>query len=184
MAIGTISTYAVFQSTLTDVSKVETNLTTEQEQLSSGNTSQDFTGMADDTQQYLSLDATIAKTNQYLNDNQVVEARINTTSSALDQVISTATSLQSLISQRAAASSGNAGFQHAASGHMADAGGPAQHPGRRPVYLQRHAHRYAGRSIPHDFPTLHAAGHARRQLLPGQHAGHDSARQRQHHPDL
>ena len=97
---NTISTYAVFQSTLADVSNTESQLTSEQEQLSSGNAAQNFAGMADQAQQYLSLNATISRTNQYLNNNQIIEARVSTTSSVLGQVITTANSLQSLISQQ------------------------------------------------------------------------------------
>lgn len=100
MAISTISTYAVVQSTLSDVSKVEANLQQEQEQLSSGNASQDFAGLDSKVQQYLSLDAVLSKTNQYLNDNQIIETRINTTSTVLSQVISSGNDLANLISQR------------------------------------------------------------------------------------
>lgn len=110
MAVDSISTYALFQSTLGDVSKLEAELSNAQQQLSSGNKSQDFAGMASEVQQFLSLNASIAKTSQYLNDNQVIAARINTTSSALDQVISVANSLQSLISQRRTGVSNTAAF--------------------------------------------------------------------------
>src|SRR4029077_12958978 len=110
MAVDSISTYALFQSTLNDVSKTESDLSTEQQQLSSGNKSQNFAGMASQVQQFLSLNASIAKTSQYLNDNQVVEARINTTSAALDQVISIGNSLQNLISQRRTGVSNSAAF--------------------------------------------------------------------------
>jgi len=110
MSVDTISTYATYQSTLNDVSKVMANLATAQQQISSGNKSQDFTGMAQQSQQYLSIDTILSKTNQYLNDNQVVEARIATTATALDQIITTATSLQSLISQRRSGAGNNAAF--------------------------------------------------------------------------
>jgi flagellar hook-associated protein 3 FlgL len=110
MTLSTVSTYAVFQSTLNDVSKTETELSKQQIQLSSGNKSQDFSGMADQTQQFLSLDNVLAKTNQYINDNQIVETRINTTSSVLDQVTTLTNTLQSLISQRRNGVSSNGAF--------------------------------------------------------------------------
>lgn len=100
MAVTGISTYEVFQTTITDVTKTMNSLLNAQAQLSSGNKSSDFTGMADQAQQYLSLDNILSKTNQYLNDNQIVETRISTTSAVLDQTITTATSLQNLISSR------------------------------------------------------------------------------------
>ena len=110
MAISNVSTYTVLQTTLNDVSKVETDLTNEQEQLSSGNKSQDFTGMSAQVQQYLSLDNVLTKTNQYLTDNQIVETRINGTSTALTQIINAATSLQNLVAQRLTGVSNNAAF--------------------------------------------------------------------------
>src|SRR5579884_3950680 len=100
MAVHTVSSYSVIQTTLNDVSKVESDLSNEQTQLSSGMKSRDFAGMSGDTQQFLSLDGEISKAGQYLSDNQIVEARINTTSQVLDQVISLGNSLAGLISQR------------------------------------------------------------------------------------
>lgn len=100
MAIPVVSTYSVIQRTLDDVSKVQNDLIQNQIQLSSGKKAQDFTGMADQVQDYLSLDGVISKVNQYLSDNQIVETRINTTSTALGNVLGTANNLLSLISQR------------------------------------------------------------------------------------
>lgn len=110
MPVSIISTYAAFQSTLNDVSKVENDLTNAQGQLSSGNKSPDFAGLADQAQQYLTLGSTVSRTNQYLNDNQVVEARINTTTTILSQVISTATDLNNLIANRRTGIIDNGGF--------------------------------------------------------------------------
>lgn len=112
MTIGTVSTYAVFQSTLRDVSNTETELNKAQMKLSSGDASQDFGEMGGQTQQYLSLSATINRNAQYLNNHKVVEASVNTASSTLSQVISTATSLQSLLSQRITGVSNSAAFSN------------------------------------------------------------------------
>ena len=100
MAVNPISTYAIVQSTLSDVNNVEGNLQREQEQVSSGNASQDFAGLGGQVQQFLSIDSVLSHTNQYLNDNKIVETRVATTSSVLGQVITTASSLQNLISSR------------------------------------------------------------------------------------
>ena len=110
MTIGNVSTYTILQTTLTNVTKVEGDLNTEQEQLSSGNKSADFTGLADQTQQFLSLDNILSKTNQYLSDNKVVETRLSATSTALTQIINSATSFQSLLSQRLSGVSNSAAF--------------------------------------------------------------------------
>lgn len=100
MAIDILSTLSTFQKTLSDMGKVQNDLAKEQIQISSGIKSPDFAGMSSDTQQYLALDATIGRLTQYQNDNQVVLSRINTTSTALGQVIDTASALQKLILQR------------------------------------------------------------------------------------
>ena len=110
MSVSPISTYSAVQSTLNDVSKVVANLQQEQEQVSSGNASQDFAGMSSQVQQYLSLDAVLSKTDQYLNNNKIIETRINSTSSALSGIVSSATDLQNLISQRRTGVANSAAF--------------------------------------------------------------------------
>lgn len=110
MPVDNISTYAVFQSTLNDITKVIGELADAQRQLSSGKRSQDFTGMAVDVQQYLSLDSIQRKTAQYINDNGIVLTRIETTASVLDQVIESSSNLLTLISQRRTNVLNNAAF--------------------------------------------------------------------------
>jgi len=110
MTIGTIGTFALFQTTLNDVSTVETNLTNEQQQLSSGNQFQNFADMGGQTQQFLSLSDSIARTTQYLDNHRPIEANVNSTSSILSQVITTATNLQNLMVQRLTGVQGNANF--------------------------------------------------------------------------
>jgi len=111
MAVSTISTYSILQSTLNDVSRVEAELQQQQIQLSSGNKSRDFAGLGDQVQQFLALDASIRKADQYINDNQVVEDRMNATGTALTGIIDTATVLQSLIAQRRTGVGNSAAFE-------------------------------------------------------------------------
>jgi flagellar hook-associated protein 3 FlgL len=110
MAVNGVSTFQVFQQTLTDVIKVQTELTQQQGQLSSGNKSRDFAGIANQLQQYLSLNESVSKSDQYLNDNQIIIERLDTTSSILNQLITTATELNSLISQRRTGVQSNGAF--------------------------------------------------------------------------
>jgi flagellar hook-associated protein 3 FlgL len=110
MAVNGISTFQVFQQTLNDVTKVQTELTQQQGQLSSGNKSRDFAGIANQLQQYMSLSESISKSDQYLNDNQILIERLDTTSSILNQLITTATELNSLISQRRTGVQSNGAF--------------------------------------------------------------------------
>jgi flagellin-like hook-associated protein FlgL len=110
MPLGPISTFAATQSTLSDVSKVIANLQQQQQQVSSGNASSDFAGMDSEVQQYLSLDSILSRTDQYLNNNKIIETRLNTTSTTLSEIIKTATDLQNLISQRRTGVANSAAF--------------------------------------------------------------------------
>ncbi len=110
MAVDILGSLALFQTTLNNVAKVQNDLTQAQIQLSSNQKSQDFAGMASETQQYLALDAIVAKLGQYQNDNQIVLSRVNTTSSVLGQIIDSASELQSLILQRRSGTFDEASF--------------------------------------------------------------------------
>lgn len=111
MSVGHISTYAVHQNTLRDATKVQQTLSDLQSQISSGSKSQDFSGLGGSTsEQFLLLENKIAKSDSYINDNNLVQTRINATDNALGQVIEAATSLKSLISQRRNISSNTAAF--------------------------------------------------------------------------
>jgi len=98
------------QSAINNADIVMNNLNTEQEQVSSGMVSNNFGGMASQTQQYLSLDNILATTNQYLTSNKVVETQINATSTALSSLTTVGTSLQSLLSERMSGTSNSAAF--------------------------------------------------------------------------
>lgn len=111
MSVGRISTFALYQTTLNDASKVQANLGNLQQQLSSGDKSQDFAGLGgSSSEQFLLLEGKIAKTETYLNNNKIVTTRLNTTDNVLGQVIDTASNLRSLISQRRNISSNSAAF--------------------------------------------------------------------------
>ena len=110
--VATVSTYSILQRTINDVSKVQNNLFDQQIQLSSGKKSQDFTGMADQSQEYLSLDATMRKNDQYLNDNQLIETRLNSTSNSLTNIVTITNGLQTLLSQRRTGVDNTAAFQN------------------------------------------------------------------------
>lgn len=117
MSVGRISTFALHQSTLRDTSKVEVNIADLQQQLSSGAKSQDFAGLGgSQSEQFLLLENKIAKTDNYLNNNKVVETRIDSTDNTLGQVIDTASNLKSMISQRRNAASNSAAFPDALRG--------------------------------------------------------------------
>ncbi len=108
MSIGRISTYGMQQITLKNASQLQANLADLQTQLSSGMKSQDFTGIASQTEQFLSLENRIARTKLHQDNNKLAESRLNSTSNALEQLITTGTDLKNLVLLRrnqAAASS-------------------------------------------------------------------------------
>jgi flagellar hook-associated protein 3 FlgL len=98
--IGRISTFAIHQSTLRDASRTQEELANLQIQLSSGLKSQSFTGIADQTEQFLGLESKMSRTKLYKDNNAVVATRLETTDNVLGQVIETVTSLRNLIIQR------------------------------------------------------------------------------------
>lgn len=111
MPITNVSTHQLFLQTLSDVTKVSADLAQQQGQLSSGNKSRDFAGIAPQLQQYTALTASIAQSDQYLNDNQVVLARLETSSNVLNQLVTVATELNNLIANRRTGVQLNAAFQ-------------------------------------------------------------------------
>jgi len=117
MSVGHISTYALYQTTLQDSSKVQQNLADLQSQLSSGSKSQDFAGLGGSAAaQFLSLENKISKSTNYVSENSIVSTRLNSTDNVLSQVIESATNLQALISQRRTAGSSSASFGDALQG--------------------------------------------------------------------
>lgn len=117
MSVGHISTYALYQTTLQDSSKVQQNLADLQSQLSSGSKSQDFAGLGGSVAaQFLSLENKISKSTNYVDENQIISTRLNSTDNVLSQVIESATNLKSLISQRRTAGSNSASFNDAIQG--------------------------------------------------------------------
>lgn len=100
MAVNRVSTFALFQSTLGNVAKVDAQLANLQNQLSSGFKSKDFEGISDNATRYMQLEDRLARMKQYSQTNSVVQTRIDTTDTILSQIISVATEIKNLISQR------------------------------------------------------------------------------------
>jgi flagellar hook-associated protein 3 FlgL len=97
VGVGRVSTYALHQSTLRDTSRLISELSDAQTQLSSGYRSQNFAGIASQSEQFLMLEAKISRSDMYMESNALALSRINTTSTVLDQVITSATDLKNLV---------------------------------------------------------------------------------------
>jgi flagellar hook-associated protein 3 FlgL len=111
MAIDRISTYGLFQTTFSNISKVDGDLSNLQNQLSSGFKSSTFDGISANAQQFLQLDDKLSRTDHYINNNSIINVRVNSTNNVLSQVISTANELKNLILQRRNASNDVGVFQ-------------------------------------------------------------------------
>ncbi|NBX03085.1 MAG: hypothetical protein EBR02_03270 [Alphaproteobacteria bacterium] len=87
MSVDSVSSYSLYQSTLRDASKVMADLARNQMQTSTRLKSQDFAGMANDAEQFLSLDSKMTRNQQYINNNKIASARLEQTSTALGSMI-------------------------------------------------------------------------------------------------
>lgn len=100
MAITRVSTFAMHQSTLSDVTRLQSNLANLQNQISSGVKSDSFEGLNGQVEPFVQFEAKIKKTQTLLENNTIIMARMQTTDVALDQVINIADDFQDLLIQR------------------------------------------------------------------------------------
>ena len=73
-----ISDYAQHTRTLAFITQTRGHLTDLQTQIASGRKSQTFTGISRDASRLVRLESAVARTNQYIKDNQLVERRLQT----------------------------------------------------------------------------------------------------------
>jgi flagellar hook-associated protein 3 FlgL len=99
MTISRVTNFAMLNHTLGDVTDVQKQLATLQQQISSGLKSQDFKGLNGQVEQYTQLTARIANATGYQNGNQNGIARLQTADHAMDQMTSIADDMENLIVQ-------------------------------------------------------------------------------------
>jgi flagellar hook-associated protein 3 FlgL len=97
MTIQRISTYAVHQSTLRDSTRVQSELANLQGQLSSGKKTDKFLGLDGNVEQFVQLDAKIRKTDVYINNNELVLARLNTTQVTMEKLMQVSDDMENLM---------------------------------------------------------------------------------------
>lgn len=102
MSISTtrISTFGLHQRTLSDFTKVQSNLFDLQGQISSGIKAKDFEGLNGQVEQFTTIEAKIKKLNAYVNNNSEAISRLKTTRQALENVITIADQIQDLTTLR------------------------------------------------------------------------------------
>ncbi|MDG1286088.1 MAG: hypothetical protein P8P30_00825 [Rickettsiales bacterium] len=106
MTISRVSTFAIHQSTLGDVSRVQANLADLQGQISSGKQTDRFQGLGTQVEHFVSLESKIAKAENYVESGAIILARVNTSGLILDGIIETVDDIEDLLVLRRAASTG------------------------------------------------------------------------------
>lgn len=107
MVITRISTYNTHQITRDNASNVQNELLKLQKQISSGFKSDNFKGLFGEAEGFIALDNKIKRTDEFLKNNQILSARMQTMNTAVNQVIDAATSFQSVLLLRRNQSVGN-----------------------------------------------------------------------------
>lgn len=98
MAVVTrVSTFNVFQNTQGNIRDVQGSLFDLQRQISSGFQTENFEGLAPNTEQFTNLEAKIRKLTTYENNNSQAIARLESTGQAMDQVIELADDIEDLM---------------------------------------------------------------------------------------
>jgi flagellar hook-associated protein 3 FlgL len=106
MPIQRISTFSVHQRTLTDAGRVQANLVDLQKQLSSGYKTDNFSGLDGQVERFTSIDATLRKTEVYIDNTEVALSRLNTTQVTMEKLIEVADDAKNLILLRRNPSNG------------------------------------------------------------------------------
>lgn len=103
MALQRVSTYNTHQFVLGNAMQTQAQLAELQKQTSSGFKTDDFAGLDGQVQQYTDLDQKIARTSRYEENNGIILSRIETTGTALDNIVEIANSLRNLLTLRRSA---------------------------------------------------------------------------------
>jgi flagellar hook-associated protein 3 FlgL len=112
MAIITrVSTLSLHQRTVSDFTRVQSNLANLQNQISSGVKTDNFLGLVGDVEQFTGLEGEIDKLNTLLNNNTENISRINTTRNVMDSIVSVVDSIENFMAGRNGAAKNNMQFQ-------------------------------------------------------------------------
>lgn len=95
--VGRISTYAVFQNTWRNISNTQSTVFDLQGQISSGLKTTNFAGLTGQVEQFTQLTAKLSKAKMYEENNAVAISRLNTTNTALNQIIELADDMEDLM---------------------------------------------------------------------------------------
>ncbi len=100
MTVSRVSSYSIQQTTLQNSAQVQAKLAELQAQVSSGYKADTYQELNGQVEMFGNLEDTIARTSRYIDNNKQTSLRLSTTSSTLDQMIDTITSMNNTIIQR------------------------------------------------------------------------------------
>ncbi len=95
--IGRVSTSLLQRNTMNDFTKVQAHMADLQNQVSSGNKAHSFEGLVGQVEQFTGLEAKINKIAAYIDNNQEVLSRIQSTQKAIGNTIDITDNVQDLI---------------------------------------------------------------------------------------
>lgn len=97
MIPSSVSSLSYHKKMLKDIGKSQSELIDVQRQISSGNKSDNFAGYSGQIKELTSLKAKISHTERYIEDNNVIENRINSTATSIGSIIGAMDELQDLM---------------------------------------------------------------------------------------
>lgn len=100
MSISRVSTLTLHRQTLSDVLNVQSDLAKLQNQISSGLKANTFAELHGQVETFVQLEAKMQKSQNYIDNNTIIESRMQTTSVTMDQIINIADDYKNLLLQR------------------------------------------------------------------------------------
>ena len=123
MTVTNVSTYGSLQTLLQNMSQSQNALNTDQEQISSGQVSQTFDGVSGSVEQLTSLNAQVARLQDYQQNNTTYISQLQTSNTLLGQVQTLATGIKSLIASQVSGTASAASFTQQLQSDLATLGG-------------------------------------------------------------
>ncbi len=111
MSITNVSTFGSLQTLLQNMNVVQTDLNNDSEEVSSGLKGQTFDAINGSVEQFTSLNAQVARLQDYQQNNSVVVSQLNTTNTVLGQIEQVATNVKGLIAAQTSGTTSVASFQ-------------------------------------------------------------------------
>ncbi len=97
MTIQRVTTQALHQTTLGDVTRVQSNIANLQNQISSGRKTDNFQGLGNQVEHFVQLESRISKSETYIENNAIVLSRVNTTRVVVDDIIDLVDDIENFI---------------------------------------------------------------------------------------